>query len=87
MNKKIQICPWSNCCRNGGDGCFAIKPELCVRYLPLEGNNLTEINFIIETPPNVDSEKFSQYFSNWIECMGWSYSGIITPYTDDDSKV
>ena len=80
-NKK---CPWYNKCRNGGDGCWSLEPENCVRFLPTEGTNLTEINCVVETPPEIDHDKFSQYFSNWIEAMGWSLYGMIEPYVEDE---
>ena len=73
MSKKK--CPWRDKCRNGGDGCYALFPEDCVRFMPLEGNNLTEISGIVETPPGIDDDKFTQYFTNWIDSMGWSFCG------------
>jgi hypothetical protein len=84
MKKK---CPWHNKCRNGGDGCYAHEPENCVRFMPTDGTNLTEINGIIETPPEIDDDKFSQYFINWIESMGWSFCGSLNRYEEekDDS--
>ena len=80
-NKK---CPWHKKCRNGNDGCWTLKPEDCVRFLPLEGTNLTEIKGVIETPNNIDYDKFSQYFSNWIESMGWSFCGTLCRYEEKD---
>lgn len=79
-----QKCPWHNKCRNGGDGCFHANPEKCVRFLPLEGTNLTEVDFIVETPPHIDSCAFSEMFWNWIECMGWSGCGSTRPYVEED---
>lgn len=72
---KKKKCPWNNKCRNGGDGCWTSAPEDCVRFLPTEGTNLTSISGIVETPPDVDYDKFSQYFMNWIDMMGWSFCG------------
>lgn len=77
-------CPWHNKCRNGGDGCWSLEPENCVRFLPTEGTNKFDIAGVIEVPPEVDEDKFSQYFSNWIDYMGWSHSTIIQPYVEDE---
>lgn len=77
-------CSWSNKCRNGNEGCWALEPENCVRFMPLEGTNLTEMDVVVETPPGIDWDKFSQYFTNWIESMGWSYVGSFKPYEEDD---
>ena len=52
--------------------------------MPLEGTNLTDLNGTVETPPDIDSNKFAQYFSNWIESMGWSFCGVIAPYDDEE---
>ncbi len=68
-------CSWNKKCRNGGEGCFTIEPENCVRFMPVEGTTCTEINGIVETPPDIDYDKFSQYFMNWIDSMGWSFCG------------
>ena len=81
---KKKKCPWHNKCRNGGDGCWAAEPKNCVRFMPLDGTNLTEINGIIETPPEVDYDKFSQHFTNWIESMGWSFCGSFNRYKDEE---
>lgn len=77
-------CSWSDYCQNGNDGCYAREPENCIRFIPHEGTNLTDIGGTVETPPDIDSEKFSQYFSNWIESMGWIFCGFIAPYEDDE---
>ena len=81
---KKKKCPWHNKCRNGGEGCYARKPENCVRFMPIDGTNLTEIDGIIETPPEIDDDKFCQYFINWIESMGWSFCGSCKKYEDED---
>lgn len=81
-NKK---CPWHRKCRNGADGCWTLEPEGCVRFLPLEGTNLTEINGVIETPPNIDWDKFSQYFTNWIDSMGWSFCGTFCRHEEKEN--
>ena len=82
--KDNYLCPWNQKCRNGNDGCYLSEPEKCVRFLPLTGTNLTNLSGVIETPPEIDSDKFSQHFINWIESMGWSFCGIISAYKDDE---
>ena len=79
---KKRYCPQRNKCRNGGGDCWTLEPEKCVRYLPLEGTNLTEINGIVETPPDIDYDKFNQYFTNWIDSMGWSFCGSFMKYEE-----
>ena len=81
-----KVCPCSNMCRNGDEGCYAREPETCVRFMPLEGTNFTKINGVIETPPDVDYDKFSQYFSNWIESMGWCFCGSFKRYEDEENE-
>ena len=76
-------CPWSNKCRNGGGDCWTKEPENCVRYLPTEGTNLTSIDGIVETPPEIDDDKFIQYFTNWLDMMGWSFCGSFKKYEED----
>lgn len=68
-------CPWHKVCRNGDDGCYTVEPQTCVRFLPVSGTNITEITGMVETPPEIDSDKFFQYFTNWIDAMGWSFCG------------
>lgn len=77
---KKKLCPWSKKCRNGNDGCYFQDPENCIRFLPIEGTNISEISVIVETPPEIDNDKFSQYFINWIDSMGWSFCGSISSY-------
>lgn len=81
MRKKK--CPWKNKCRNGGDDCWAREPENCVRFLPTEGTNLTSIKGVVETPPDIDDDKFIQYFTNWLDSMGWSFCGS---FSKEDPK-
>ena len=75
-----KLCPRYKACRNGNGGCYSAEPEKCIRFLPLNGTNLTKIAGVIETPPEIDCDKFSQYFANWIESMGWSFCGSFNPY-------
>lgn len=83
---KKNKCPWHNKCRNGGGGCYTREPENCVRFMPLDGTNLTEINGIMETPPEIDDDKFYQYFINWIESMGWSFCGSFKRYEEEEDE-
>lgn len=81
---KSKKCSWYNKCRNGADMCYTLNPESCIRFMPLEGTNLNKINGIVETQPEIDYDKFSQYFLNWIEAMGWSFCGCINVYEDEE---
>lgn len=77
-------CPWNEYCQNGDECCYNREPENCIRFMPHEGTNLTDISGTVETPPGIDSEKFGQYFTNWIESMGWSFCGVIAPHDDEE---
>ena len=79
---KNKLCPAHKECRNGYDGCYSADPKTCVRFLPLDGTNLTKITGIIETPPEIDCDKFSQFFTNWVVSMGWSFCGGFSPQED-----
>ena len=80
---KKRKCPWAKKCRNGNEGCWRNDAENCVRYLPTEGTNLTDISGVVETPPNVDYDKFSQYFTNWLDAMGWCFCGSFKKYEEE----
>ncbi len=85
INKnKFKICAYHDKCQNGSDGCYSLKPETCVRFLPLDGTNLIKINGVIETPPHIDSDIFSQLFSNWMDSLGYSFSVSMTDYYDSN---
>lgn len=77
-------CGYADVCRNGGDGCFTHEPSKCVRFLPIKGTNLTHIDMVIETPPDIDYDKCSQIFSNWVESLGWSVCGSANPYKETE---
>jgi hypothetical protein len=47
--------------------------------MPLHNTNLTKIIGVVETPPEIDYDKFNQYFVNWITSMGWSFCGGCSP--------
>lgn len=76
-------CLWADKCSNGNDNCYTIEPQNCVRFMPLVGTNLTTINGVVETPPEIDADKFNQYFINWIESMGWSFCGGTDSYEEE----
>lgn len=80
----LNRCPWAKDCLNGDSDCYTDNPEKCIRFLPLEGNNLTKISGVVETPPEIDGDKFSQYFINWIDSMGWHFAGAMTHYNEDE---
>ena len=84
---KKKKCPWCNTCQNGDEGCWSLNPEKCVRFLPVEGTNLTEIKGVVETPPGVDFDQFSQHFMNWLDAMGWRFCGSFGRYKEDDEKT
>lgn len=84
---KHRKCPWWKKCRNGSDGCYSRDPENCVRFMPTEGTNLTNVDVIVETPPEIDDDKFAQYFLNWIESMGWSFCGTISKYVEEEDDT
>ena len=77
-------CSWWLQCANGGGDCWILEPEKCVRFMPIRGNNLTKVSGVIETPPEIDNEKFGQYFSNWIESMGWIFAGYFCEYKEEE---
>jgi len=59
-----------NHCRNNAEWCWTSDQSPCVKFLPMFRTNLTELDGIIETPPEITSDMFFQYFMNWIECQG-----------------
>lgn len=77
---KQKACSRYKDCQHGNSGCYASTPETCVRFLPLKSTHLTTITGTVETPPEIDDDKFNQYFINWIESMGWKFNGIISPH-------
>lgn len=80
-NKK---CPWWKKCRNGDEGCVETNPENCVRFMPLDETNLVEIDGTVEVPPDIDYNKFSQYFINWVHSMGWAFCGMIKRHEEEE---
>lgn len=69
-------------CQNGGDGCRVAPRSKCVRFLPIEGTNLTSFKGTVETPPDVDYDMVSDLFVNWVESNGWRACTIFGPYED-----
>lgn len=74
-------CPNADRCQHGDSGCYGDLP--CVRFPPNEGTNLIKIYGVLEVPPFINSDLFCQYFSNWVESMGWLFSGGIGPYEEE----
>lgn len=81
MNKK---CVHYQTCQNGNEGCIANPLHRCVRFLPITNTNYTKISGVVETPPEVDDDVFSQLFVNWIDSMGWKFAGGTSPYYVED---
>lgn len=81
MSKK---CIHDKTCQNANNGCTADPLHRCVRFLPIEGTNLTKISGVVETPPEIDHDIFDQMFINWIESMGWLFAGSTSPYYDEE---
>ena len=83
---KTKACPWHEICQNSSDGCYTAEPENCVRFMPLNGTNLTRIVGVVETPSEIDYDKFNQYFVNWISAMGWSFCGGCAPCENEEES-
>lgn len=79
-SKKSVFC--SNC-QNSGNNCWITEGNICVRYLPERNTNLTDIDGIIETPPEVTSDMVNQMLTNWVDSLGWHFTGSSAPYKDD----
>ena len=77
-------CLYARDCQNGDEGCYSAEPEKCVRFMPTHDTNLTHICGTVETPPEIDHEMFSQYFTNWISSMGWIFSGGMNPIESEE---
>ena len=69
-------------CQNNRDNCWITEGQKCVRYLPERNTNLTNIDGIIETPPEVTSDVVGQIFINWIDSLGWHFAGSSAPYKE-----
>lgn len=70
-------------CQNGGDGCSVAAGVNCTRFLPTEGTNLTDINGVVETPPEVTTDEFSNLLMDWLDSKGWRCTAIVKPYVED----
>jgi hypothetical protein len=55
----------------------------CIKYLPFENTSFIHIDGVVEVPPGVDEDIFSQQFINWIESLGYCFGGGISPANDD----
>lgn len=81
--RKTKKCYYHKICQNGNGGCYCEKDYKCVRFLPVEGTNITHITGYIETPPNIDYSMFCDIFTNWIDSLGWQYCGIVEPCEEE----
>lgn len=73
-------------CKNNQGACWTDDESKCIRYLPNENTNFTKIEGVVETPPEVDSDVFSQMFINWIESLGYAFGGGFSPLTNDEES-
>ena len=73
-------------CKNNSGNCWQKQDAKCVRYLPENNTNFIKIEGVVETPPEVDADRFCQMFINWIESLGYLYGGGIAPYEENNEK-
>ena len=73
MSKQCSVC------QNNQDGCWSNDDSKCIRHLPKENTNLIRIQGIVETPPGIDTDVFSQMFMTWIESLGYIFCGGLSP--------
>ena len=84
--KKKKVAEQCKECMNRYSGCWKSEnTNKCVRFLPEHKTNLTNIDGVIITPPEVDSDAVSQVFINWIESLGWQYCGSFRPYEEENN--
>ena len=48
-----------------------------------ENTNFIHIDGVVEVPPGVDADIFSQQFINWIDSLGYYFGGGISPANDN----
>ncbi len=80
-------CPWARHCQNGDEGCYSAEPEKCIRFMPTHDTNFIQIHGTVETQPEIDTDIFSQCFMNWINSMGWFFSGGIKPVENEENEM
>ena len=71
-------------CKNKNGYCWSSDDSRCVRYLPETNTNFIKIDGVVETPPEIDVDKFNQMFINWIESLGYLFGGGVSPLADDE---
>ena len=75
MKKASKLCA---SCKHRKDRCWVIEGKGCVKYLPIGNTNFIRIDGIVETPPAVDADVFTQQLINWLESLGYYFSGGIS---------
>lgn len=80
MMKISKLC---KTCQHKGGKCRVVEGGGCIKYLPLKNTNFIRIDGVVEVPPEVDTDIFSQQFINWIESLGYYFGGGISPANDD----
>ena len=78
--KKAKMCLT---CQHKKSKCWVIEGEGCIKYLPIENTNFIHIDGVVETPPGINEDIFSQQFINWIESLGYCFGGGISIADDD----
>ena len=63
-------------CQHKKNKCRVIDGLGCIKYLPCENTNFIHIDGVVETPPEVDEDIFTQQFINWIESLGYNFGGL-----------
>lgn len=81
--KKLKKSAFCSNCQNSNYRCWISEGNVCVRYLPKINTNLTELNGIIETSPEITSDMVCQMFTNWVDSLGWHFTGSSAPYKED----
>lgn len=80
MRKVSKLCTR---CQHKKEKCRMLEGEKCIRYMPCDNTNFIQIGGVVETPPEIDEDIFSQQFINWIESMGYYFGGGISNANDD----
>ena len=70
-------------CQHQKNKCRVIDGAGCIKNLPFENTSFIHIDGVVEVPPGVDEDIFSQQFINWIESLGYCFGGGISPANDD----
>lgn len=73
-------------CQHAFEDCIPCHVVLCTRFLPNEGTNLVDFKGVMEVPPDIDSDKFADLLTDWVEDNGWKMCSIVQPYEDESPK-